>query len=161
MQYAFFWHQLRVINLSNFTTVIYNINYLFKKWSNLLQIIDLDERNQLLKTNIWLNYVWNDANLMWNEVEYKKLVFFMASFFVVSTQFTVKQMYDKSFWWDDWIQTADLWSRRRLLYQLSHYHCPYKKLFVHMQFIKHLDKKPDRTSIMYGTLHCFISYFYL
>ena len=67
-----------------------------------MQIIDLDERNQLLKTNIWLNYVWNDANLMWNEVEYKKLVYFkkglfMASFFVVSTQLTVKQMYDKSF----------------------------------------------------------------
>ena len=24
---------------------------------------------------------------------------------------------------DEWIQTADLWSWKRLLYQLSHYHC--------------------------------------
>ena len=25
---------------------------------------------------------------------------------------------------DDWIQTADLWNRKRPLYQLSHKHCP-------------------------------------
>ena len=24
---------------------------------------------------------------------------------------------------DDWIQTMDLWYRKQLLYQLSHYHC--------------------------------------
>ena len=32
------------------------------------QIIDLDEKNQLLKANIWLNYHWVDVNLSWNEV---------------------------------------------------------------------------------------------
>jgi hypothetical protein len=31
----------------------------------------MDEKNQLLTTNIWLNYVWNDANLMWNDVRTK------------------------------------------------------------------------------------------
>ena len=36
---------------------------------------------------------------------------------------------------DDWIQTADLWYRKRPLYQLSHNHCPYKYLFVRKQFI--------------------------
>ena len=34
----------------------------------LRQIVDLDERNQILKTNIWLEYYWNDTNLMWNPV---------------------------------------------------------------------------------------------
>ena len=35
---------------------------------DLQQIIDLDERNQLLQTNMWLTYNWIDANLVWNEV---------------------------------------------------------------------------------------------
>ncbi len=35
---------------------------------SLQQIVDLDERNQLLKTNLWLNYQWTDTNLMWNSV---------------------------------------------------------------------------------------------
>ena len=35
---------------------------------SLQQIIDLDERNQLLKSNMWLTYHWTDANLVWNEV---------------------------------------------------------------------------------------------
>ena len=35
---------------------------------SLQQIIDLDERNQLLITNLWLNYIWTDVNLIWNEV---------------------------------------------------------------------------------------------
>ena len=34
----------------------------------LQQIIDLDEKNQLLKTNIWLTFNWYDVNLKWNEV---------------------------------------------------------------------------------------------
>ena len=34
----------------------------------LKQIVDLDERNQILKTNIWLEYYWNDTNLTWNPV---------------------------------------------------------------------------------------------
>ena len=34
----------------------------------LKQIVDLDERNQILKTNVWLEYYWNDTNLMWNPV---------------------------------------------------------------------------------------------
>ena len=37
---------------------------------SLQQIIDLDERNQLLITNLWLNYIWTDVNLIWNEVKY-------------------------------------------------------------------------------------------
>ena len=35
---------------------------------SLQQIIDLDERNQLLKSNLWLEYSWYDVNLRWNSV---------------------------------------------------------------------------------------------
>ena len=34
----------------------------------LKQIIDLDERNQLLKTNLWLEYYWYDDKLKWETV---------------------------------------------------------------------------------------------
>ncbi|XP_018566642.1 neuronal acetylcholine receptor subunit alpha-7 isoform X8 [Anoplophora glabripennis] len=36
----------------------------------LQQIIDVDEKNQLLITNIWLSLEWNDYNLRWNETDY-------------------------------------------------------------------------------------------
>ncbi|KAK9718869.1 Neurotransmitter-gated ion-channel transmembrane region [Popillia japonica] len=36
----------------------------------LQQIIDVDEKNQILTTNAWLNLEWNDYNLRWNESEY-------------------------------------------------------------------------------------------
>jgi nicotinic acetylcholine receptor len=35
---------------------------------SLQQIIDLDERNQILITNLWLDYTWQDVNLAWNKV---------------------------------------------------------------------------------------------
>ncbi|XP_067002120.2 neuronal acetylcholine receptor subunit alpha-7 [Anabrus simplex] len=36
----------------------------------LMQIIDVDEKNQLLITNIWLKLEWNDVNLRWNSSEF-------------------------------------------------------------------------------------------
>ncbi|KAL5281539.1 CHRNA7.2 family protein [Megaselia abdita] len=36
----------------------------------LQQIIDVDEKNQLLITNLWLSLEWIDYNLRWNETEY-------------------------------------------------------------------------------------------
>ncbi|XP_018906933.2 neuronal acetylcholine receptor subunit alpha-7 isoform X2 [Bemisia tabaci] len=36
----------------------------------LMQIIDVDEKNQLLITNIWLKLEWNDVNLRWNPSEF-------------------------------------------------------------------------------------------
>nr|QEM43365.1 nicotinic acetylcholine receptor alpha 7 subunit [Bradysia odoriphaga] len=36
----------------------------------LQQIIDVDEKNQLLITNIWLSLEWIDYNLKWNDSEY-------------------------------------------------------------------------------------------
>ncbi|KAG7221755.1 hypothetical protein INR49_029138 [Caranx melampygus] len=37
---------------------------------SLMQIIDVDEKNQILTTNIWLNLRWNDYYLQWNTSEY-------------------------------------------------------------------------------------------
>ena len=37
----------------------------------LKQIIDLDEKNQLLKTNLWLEYYWFDDKLQWKPVSIK------------------------------------------------------------------------------------------
>ncbi|XP_071743911.1 neuronal acetylcholine receptor subunit alpha-7 isoform X29 [Lepeophtheirus salmonis] len=36
----------------------------------LQQIIDVDEKNQLLTTNVWLNLQWEDVNMRWNKSEY-------------------------------------------------------------------------------------------
>ncbi|XP_045112919.1 neuronal acetylcholine receptor subunit alpha-7-like isoform X3 [Portunus trituberculatus] len=36
----------------------------------LQQIINVDEKNQILTTNVWLNFEWTDHNLIWNETEY-------------------------------------------------------------------------------------------
>ncbi|XP_043251668.1 neuronal acetylcholine receptor subunit alpha-7-like isoform X2 [Colletes gigas] len=36
----------------------------------LMQIIDVDEKNQLLITNLWLKLEWNDVNMRWNTSEY-------------------------------------------------------------------------------------------
>uniref|UniRef100_A0A3Q4AFR4 Uncharacterized protein n=1 Tax=Mola mola TaxID=94237 RepID=A0A3Q4AFR4_MOLML len=36
----------------------------------LMQIMDVDEKNQVLTTNIWLQQYWNDYYLQWNASEY-------------------------------------------------------------------------------------------
>jgi len=40
----------------------------------LQQIIDVDEKNQILTTNVWLNLEWTDINLAWNKSEYEGIV---------------------------------------------------------------------------------------
>ncbi|XP_039219051.1 neuronal acetylcholine receptor subunit alpha-7-like isoform X1 [Crotalus tigris] len=37
---------------------------------SLMQIMDLDEKNQVLTTNVWLQMYWYDHYLRWNESEY-------------------------------------------------------------------------------------------
>ncbi|KRZ66892.1 Cullin-3 [Trichinella papuae] len=36
----------------------------------LFQIVDVEEKNQLIQTNIWLKFTWYDYNLKWNPEEY-------------------------------------------------------------------------------------------
>jgi len=40
----------------------------------LQQIIDVNEKDQILTTNIWLNLEWDDINLAWNKSEYDDIV---------------------------------------------------------------------------------------
>ncbi|KAJ8406421.1 hypothetical protein AAFF_G00299950 [Aldrovandia affinis] len=37
---------------------------------HLLQIVDVDEKNQVLTTNAWLDLSWKDYNLQWNTTDY-------------------------------------------------------------------------------------------
>lgn len=37
---------------------------------SLQQIVDVDEKNEMLHTNMWLKYDWTDYNLSWNKTEY-------------------------------------------------------------------------------------------
>ena len=39
----------------------------------LTKIVDLDEKFQILKTNVWIEYYWDDKNLMWNPVSLSHL----------------------------------------------------------------------------------------
>jgi len=36
----------------------------------LIQILDLDEKNQVLTTNVWSRYLWNDILLRWNPEDF-------------------------------------------------------------------------------------------
>nr|XP_057945341.1 neuronal acetylcholine receptor subunit alpha-7a isoform X3 [Doryrhamphus excisus] len=37
---------------------------------NLMQIMDVDEKNQVLTTNVWFKMSWNDCQLLWNTSDY-------------------------------------------------------------------------------------------
>lgn len=39
-------------------------------FNSLQQIVDLDEKNQILTSNIWLSLYWQDDGLVWNTTEY-------------------------------------------------------------------------------------------
>ncbi|XP_078356474.1 neuronal acetylcholine receptor subunit alpha-10-like [Oculina patagonica] len=51
-----------VLNKSHVVTVTFGIS--------LHQIIDVDEKNQLLQTSIWVRQVWNNPFLVWNESDF-------------------------------------------------------------------------------------------
>ena len=40
---------------------------------SLQQIIDLDEKNQILTSNVWLDLTWKDAYMMWNISDYNNI----------------------------------------------------------------------------------------
>ncbi|CAF0824766.1 unnamed protein product [Brachionus calyciflorus] len=39
----------------------------------LIQILDIDEKNQILLTKVWVKHIWKDINLRWNPAEYANL----------------------------------------------------------------------------------------
>ena len=42
------------------------ISGFLQAWFRLQQIVDLDEKNQILTSNIWLNLDWEDHSMLWN-----------------------------------------------------------------------------------------------
>ena len=47
--------------------------YLYPFLFSLQQIIDLDEKNQILTSNVWLDLTWKDAYMMWNVSDYNDI----------------------------------------------------------------------------------------
>ena len=40
---------------------------------SLQQIVDLDEKNQILTANVWLDMVWHDTSMIWNASFYNNV----------------------------------------------------------------------------------------
>ena len=50
-----------------------NFAWDFPSVFSLQQIIDLDEKNQILTSNVWLDLTWKDAYMMWNVSDYNNI----------------------------------------------------------------------------------------
>ena len=48
------------------------------------QIVDLDEKNQILTSNIWLSLYWNDNSMQWNPSEYGGITVRILSYSAVT-----------------------------------------------------------------------------
>ncbi|KAK6169111.1 hypothetical protein SNE40_020225 [Patella caerulea] len=54
-----------IVNVKDHMTVNFSLS--------LIQVLDIDEQNQVLKTNIWYQYVWKDILLTWNPIEHENI----------------------------------------------------------------------------------------
>ncbi|ESO84738.1 hypothetical protein LOTGIDRAFT_131629, partial [Lottia gigantea] len=54
-----------VVNTSDSISVRFGLS--------LIQILDVDEKNQVLKTNVWYNYQWKDVLLTWQKEDYDNI----------------------------------------------------------------------------------------
>ena len=73
--------------------------------------------------------IWSQCHkLVWKMLKMSHsrylFLYFRSSF---QYSFLIKLIINNSA--DDWIQTADLWHWKQLLYQLCHNHCPWLKMF--------------------------------
>ncbi|XP_076465482.1 neuronal acetylcholine receptor subunit alpha-10-like [Babylonia areolata] len=68
------YRQLRK-NYDPFTRPVFNASHavVVKIGITLTQIFDLDEKNQVLTTNVWLDHEWHDAKLQWRPEDYSGL----------------------------------------------------------------------------------------
>ena len=51
---------------------------------SLQQIVDLDEKNQILTANVWLDMVWHDASMIWNASFYNNVEVLQEQLFYLS-----------------------------------------------------------------------------
>ncbi|KAK7116822.1 hypothetical protein V1264_002435 [Littorina saxatilis] len=68
------YRRLRV-NYDPHTRPVYNASHpvVVKIGITLTQIFDLDEKNQVLTTNVWLDHEWTDEKMRWDPEEYNGL----------------------------------------------------------------------------------------
>ena len=71
----------------------------------------------------YFDCLWCSNNLS-SKMGHSRLLFL---YFCLFNKIDRKQMFHKILMMDDWSRTADLWCRKRPLYQLSHNHCPSKQ----------------------------------
>ncbi|RCN50788.1 hypothetical protein ANCCAN_03174 [Ancylostoma caninum] len=43
----------------------------------MILLINVDEKNQILQTNVWLTMKWNDFQLRWNPMDYGRIFVLM------------------------------------------------------------------------------------
>ena len=72
----------------------------------------------------YFDCLWCSNNLS-SKMGHSRLLFL---YFCLFNKIDRKQMFHKILMMDDWSRTADLWCRKRPLYQLGHNHFP--KIFV-------------------------------
>ncbi|KAL8562674.1 hypothetical protein ACOMHN_011245 [Nucella lapillus] len=62
-------------NYDPFTRPVYNASHpvVVTIGITLTQIFDLDEKNQVLTTNVWLDHEWKDEKMVWDPAEYNGL----------------------------------------------------------------------------------------
>ncbi|KAK7491761.1 hypothetical protein BaRGS_00017017 [Batillaria attramentaria] len=68
------YRRLRM-NLDPYTRPVYNASHpvVVKIGITLTQIFDLDEKNQVLTTNVWLDHEWVDEKMRWDPEEFNGL----------------------------------------------------------------------------------------
>uniref|UniRef100_A0A1I8IYK0 alpha-1,2-Mannosidase n=2 Tax=Macrostomum lignano TaxID=282301 RepID=A0A1I8IYK0_9PLAT len=64
-----------LMNETEYNRLIRPVNYSSKTLTvylglKLAQLIDVDEKNQIITTNVWVEQEWRDANLVWDPADY-------------------------------------------------------------------------------------------
>ncbi|XP_078000146.1 neuronal acetylcholine receptor subunit beta-4-like [Glandiceps talaboti] len=62
-------------NYSTRTRPVFNVNesVAVSFWMSVTQLIDVDEKSQIITTNVWIYQEWNDSRLTWNPNNYDGL----------------------------------------------------------------------------------------
>jgi hypothetical protein len=81
LYFDLFGNQSEILSLKNYRRLIRPIgNNISEKLTvkiglKLIQILDLDQKNQVLKTNVFLSQEWYDKNLVWDPLNYNGISF--------------------------------------------------------------------------------------
>ena len=59
-----------VFNFNIWKIIYSNIQYTFAICNKDTCLFTQNEKNQIMKSNVWLRLVWNDYQLQWDEADY-------------------------------------------------------------------------------------------